>query len=144
MYRYAGLTLLIYYAGTGEAGLPKHGVIGPAYRSRIWPTAISGIQKSTKVSYAYNQGRKHPSMEADYDDRVHIAGLTTITVLKYSPYLTVVRLQSKQVQGTGMVSPIESNQGQSQGWQPSSPCPIWTIASVICMYMTVVTLATTI
>jgi hypothetical protein len=43
MYRYAGLTLLIYYAGTGEAGLPDHEVVGPAYRSRIWPTAISGI-----------------------------------------------------------------------------------------------------
>jgi hypothetical protein len=144
MYRYAGLNLLIYYAGTGEAGLPDHGVVGPAYRSRIWPTAISGIQKSTMVSYPYNQGRKHPSMEADYDDRVQSGGLTTVTVLKYSPYLIVVRSQSKQVHGTGMVSPIESNQGQSQGWQPSSPCPIWTIASVICMYMTVVTLATTI
>jgi hypothetical protein len=83
-------------------------------------------------------------MEADYDDRVHSGGLTTITVPKYSPYLTVVRSQSKQVQGTGMESPIESNQGQSKGWQPSSPRPIWTIASVMCMYMTVVTLATTI
>jgi hypothetical protein len=132
MHRYAGLTLLIYYAGIGEAGLPDQGVVGPAYRSRIWPTAISGIQKSTKVSYPYNQGRKHPSMEADYDDRVHSGGLTTITVPKYSPYLTVVRSQSRQVQGTGMVSPIESNQGQSQGWQPSSPCPIWTVAIVMC------------
>jgi hypothetical protein len=83
-------------------------------------------------------------MEEDHDDRVHSGGLTTITVPKYSPYLTVVRSQSKQVQGTGMVSPIESNQGQSQGWQPSSSCPIWTIASVIYMCMTIVTLATTI
>jgi hypothetical protein len=81
-------------------------------------------------------------MEEDHDDRVHSGGLTTITVPKYSPYLTVVRSQSKQVQATGMVSPIESNQGQSQGWQSSSLCPIWTIASVICMYLTVVTLAT--
>jgi hypothetical protein len=88
---------------------PTKGVVGLAYRSRIWTTAISGIQKSTKVSYPYNQGRKHPSMEADYDDRVHNGGLTTITVPKYSPYLTVVRSQSKQVQGTGMVSPIETN-----------------------------------
>jgi hypothetical protein len=48
-------------------------------------------------------------MEADHDDRVHSGGLTTITVPKYSLYLTVVRSQSKQVQGTGMVSPIESN-----------------------------------
>jgi hypothetical protein len=83
-------------------------------------------------------------MKEDHGDRVHSGGLTTITVLKYSPYLTMVRSQWKQVQGTGMVSPIESNQGQSQGWQPSSPSPIWTIASVICMYVTVVTLATTI
>jgi hypothetical protein len=130
-----------------EQGRPDYrtlGVVGPAYRSRIWPTAISGIQKSTKVSHPYNQGRKHPSMEPDYDDRVHSGGLTTITVPKYSPYLIVVRTQSKQVQGTGMVSPIERNQGQSQGWQPSSPCPIWTTASVIWMCMTVVTLATTI
>jgi hypothetical protein len=106
--------------------------------------AISGIHKSTKVSYPYNQGRKHPSMEEDHDDRMHSGGLTTITMPKYSPYLTVVRSQSKQVQGIGMVSPIESNQGQSQGWQPSSPRPIWTIASVICICVTVVTLATTI
>jgi hypothetical protein len=54
-------------------------------------------------------------MEEDYDDRVHSGGLTTITVPKYSPYLTMVRSQSKQVQDTGMVSPIESNQGRSQG-----------------------------
>jgi hypothetical protein len=83
-------------------------------------------------------------MEGDHDDRVHSGGLTTITVPKDSPYLTVVRSQSKQVQGTGMVSPIESNQGQSQGWQSSSPYPIWTVASVIYLYMTVVTLVTTI
>jgi hypothetical protein len=83
-------------------------------------------------------------MEADHDDRVHSGGLTTITVPNYSPYLTGVTSQSKQVQGTGMVSPIESNQGQNQGWQSSSPCPIWTIANVICMYLTIVTLATTI
>jgi hypothetical protein len=144
MYRYAGLTLLIYYAGIGEAGLPKHGVIGPAYRSRIWLTAISGIQKSTKVSYPYNQGRKHPSMEEDHDDRVHSGGLTTITVPKYSPYLRVVRSQSKQVQGTGMLSPIESNQGQSQGSLPSSACPVWSVVGVSWSHVTVVTLATTI
>jgi hypothetical protein len=104
MYGYAGLTLLVYYAGTGEVRLPRQGVVGPAYRSRIWPTAISGIQKSTKGSYPYNQGRRHPSMEEDHGDRVHSGGLTTITVLKYSPYLTMVRSQWKQVQDTGMVS----------------------------------------
>jgi hypothetical protein len=83
-------------------------------------------------------------MGADSDDRVHSGGLTTITVHKYRPYVIGVRSQSKQVQRTGMVSPIESNQGRSQRWQPSSPCPIWTIASEMCMYATVVTLATTI
>jgi hypothetical protein len=101
--------------------------------------AISGIKKSTKVSCPYNQGEILPSMEGDHGDRVHSGGLPTLTMHKYGPYLTV-----QEVQGTGMVSPIESNQGQSQGWQPSSPSPIWTIASVICMYVTVVTLATTI
>jgi hypothetical protein len=94
---------------------------------------MSGMQKSTKGSHPYNQGENLPSMEEDHDDRVHSGGLPTITVPKYSPYLIVVRSQSKQVQGTGMLSPIESNQGQSQGWQPSSPCPIWTVVSVICM-----------
>jgi hypothetical protein len=106
--------------------------------------AMSGIQKSTKGSHPYNQGKNLPSMDQDHDDRVHSGGLTTITMPKYIPYLTVVRSQLKQVYGTEILSPIESNRGQSQGWQPSSPCPIWTVASVICMYMTVVTLATTI
>jgi hypothetical protein len=70
-------------------------------------------------------------MEGDHADKVHSGGLPTITVPKDDPYLTVVRSQSKQVQGTGMLCPIESNQGQSQGCEASSPCPIWTIASVI-------------
>jgi hypothetical protein len=125
------------FAGIGEAGLPDLGSlvwhIGPGYRSRIWPTAMSRTQKSTKGSHPYNQGKNLPSMEQDHDDRVHSGGLTTITVSKYSPYLTVVRSQSKQVQGTGMLSPIESSQGQSQGWQPSSPCPIWIVVGVICL-----------
>jgi hypothetical protein len=72
-------------------------VVGPAYRSGIWPTAISGIQKSTKGLHPYNQGKNLPSMEGDHDDRVHSGGLTTITVPKYSSYLTVVRSQLKQV-----------------------------------------------
>jgi hypothetical protein len=58
--------------------------------------AISGIQKSTKVSYPYNQGRKHPSMEADYEDRVHSGGLPTITVPSTILDITVVRSQSKK------------------------------------------------
>jgi hypothetical protein len=50
---------------------------------------MSGIQKSTKGSHPYNQGKNLPSMEEDHDDRVHSGGLITITVPKYSPYLTV-------------------------------------------------------
>jgi hypothetical protein len=67
---------------------------------------MSGMYKSTKVSHPYNQGRKHPSMEAEYGDRVHSGGLPTLTVHKYSPYLTVVRSQSKKykVHGCGVPS----------------------------------------
>jgi hypothetical protein len=45
-------------------------------------------------------------MERDHDDRVHSGGLPTLTVHKYSPYLTEVRLQSKRykVQGRGVPS----------------------------------------
>jgi hypothetical protein len=57
---------------------------------------ISGIYKSTKVSHPYNQGRKHPSMETEYDDMVHSGGLPTLTVHKYSPYLTVVWSESQR------------------------------------------------
>jgi hypothetical protein len=96
MYKYAGLTKLVYYAGTGEAGLLDLGSlvrhIGPGYGQ----TAISGIQKSTKGSHPYNQGEILPSIEEDHGDRVHSGGLPTITVSKYSPYLTVVRSQSKR------------------------------------------------
>jgi hypothetical protein len=41
------------------------------------------------VSCPYNQGEILPSMEGDHDDRVHSGGLPTLTVHKYSPYLTV-------------------------------------------------------
>jgi hypothetical protein len=80
---YAGLTYLIYYAGEGMPGYLTYRVGGPAYRSRMWPTVISGIYKSTKVSHPANQGRKHLSMEAEYGGRVHSGGLPTLTVHKY-------------------------------------------------------------
>jgi hypothetical protein len=64
-------------------GYLTYEVGGPAYKSGMWPTIISGISKSTTVSHPYNQGRKHPSMEAEYDDRVHSGGLPTLTVHKY-------------------------------------------------------------
>jgi hypothetical protein len=76
-------------------------VVGPAHRSRIWPAAISGIKKSTKVSCPYNQGEILPSMEGDHADRVHSGGLPTLTVHKYIPYLTVVRSQSKKYKVQG-------------------------------------------
>jgi hypothetical protein len=45
-------------------------------------------------------------MEEDHVGRVHSGDLTTLTVHKYSPYLTVVRSQSKRykVQGCGVPS----------------------------------------
>jgi hypothetical protein len=72
----------------------------------MWPTVISGIHKSTKVSYPNNQGGVLPSMERYQVDRVHSAGLPTLTVHKYSPYLTQVRSQCKRykVQGCGVPS----------------------------------------
>jgi hypothetical protein len=57
---------------------------------------ISGIYKSTKVSYPNNQGEIQSSMEGDHVGRVHSDDLPTLTVHKYSPYLTVVRSQSKK------------------------------------------------
>jgi hypothetical protein len=68
--------------------------------------AISGIQKSTKGSHPYNQGKKHPSMKIDHDDRVHSGGLPTITVPSTNLDITVERSQSKKynVQGCGVTS----------------------------------------
>jgi hypothetical protein len=36
----------------------------------------------------------------------------------------------QEVQATARVSPIESNQGESQGSVPSSACPIWSVVGV--------------
>jgi hypothetical protein len=49
-----------------------------------------------------------------------------------------------EVQDTGMWSPIEGNQGQSQGSLPSSASSIWSVASVSWSHVTVVALATAI
>jgi hypothetical protein len=86
--------------------------------SRIWPTVMSGMYKSTKVSHPYNQGRKHPSMEAEYDDRVHSGGLPTLSVHKYSPYLTVVRSQSKKYKVQGCGVPSRAIRGKVKGFCP--------------------------
>jgi hypothetical protein len=96
MHRYAGLTYLICCAGAGSQITRSLQVVGPAYRSRIWPTVISGIYKSTEVSCPYNQGEILTSMEGGHVDRVHSGGLPTLTVHKYSPYLIVVRSQSRK------------------------------------------------
>jgi hypothetical protein len=50
-------------------------------------------------------------MEEDHDDRVHSDGLPTTTVPKYSPCHHSGKVTVEQVQGTGMDSHIESNQG---------------------------------
>jgi hypothetical protein len=79
---------------------------------------MSGTYKSTMVSHPYNQGRKHPSMEAEYDDRVHSGGLPTLTVHKYSHYLTVVRSQSKKYKVQGCGVPSRAIKGKVKGFCP--------------------------
>jgi hypothetical protein len=58
------------------------------------------------MSCPYNQGETLPSMERDQYDRVHSGGLPTLTVHKYSPYLTKVRSQCNKykIQGHGVPS----------------------------------------
>jgi hypothetical protein len=50
-------------------------------------------------------------MGEDHDDREHSGGLKTTTVLKYDPCHHSGKVIVKRVHGTGMVGPIESNQG---------------------------------
>jgi hypothetical protein len=109
MLRYAGLLIRYVVQEQGGRITRPSWVVGPAYRSGIWPTVISGILKSTKVSHPYNQGRKHTSMVAECGGRVHSGGLPTLTVHKYSPYLTVIRSQSKRYK----VRDVESHREQS-------------------------------
>jgi hypothetical protein len=78
-------------------------------------TVISGIYKSTKVSCPYNQGEILPSMEGDHVDRVHSGGLSTLTMHKYSPYLTVVRSQSKKYKVQGCGVPSRAIRGKVKG-----------------------------
>jgi hypothetical protein len=75
-------------AGLSDLQGWRSGIYGPGLAvrhiwSRVWPTVISGIYKSTEVSHPCNQGRKHPGMEAEYSDRVHSGGIPTLTVHKY-------------------------------------------------------------
>jgi hypothetical protein len=66
-----------------DAGLSGLRVGGPAYKVQGEPTVISGIYLSEELSRPYNQGRKHHSMVAECDDRVHSGGMPTLTVHKY-------------------------------------------------------------
>ena len=70
---------------------------------------------------------------------VYLPSLCTSTSLPQEGKVTVL-----EVQGTWIWCPIESNQGGSQGPQPSSASPIWSVARVLWSRVTVVTLATTI
>jgi hypothetical protein len=82
-------------------------------------------------------------MVAVCDGRVHSGGylpsLCTSTSLPQRGKVTVL-----EVQGTGMWSPIESNQGESQVSLPSTASPVWSVVGVSWSLMTVVTLAITI
>jgi hypothetical protein len=70
---------------------------------------------------------------------VYLPSLCTSTSLPQSGKVTV-----QEVQGTGVWSPIESNQGESQESLPLSASPIWSVVGVFWSLMTVVTLAITI
>jgi hypothetical protein len=128
----------------GEAGLPDLGLVvrhtGPGYDQRLYP----GHRSQPEGHIPTIKERTFTGMGEDHGDKVRSGGLPTTTVLKYSPCHHSGKVTVKEVQGTGMASPIESNQGESQVWQPSSPCPIWNVVGVIYSQMTVVTLATTI
>jgi hypothetical protein len=83
--------------------------------SRIWPTVVSGIQKSAKMSCPYNQGETLPSMERDHVDRMHSGGLSTLTVPKYSPYITEVRSQCRKYKVQGYEVPSRAIREKVKG-----------------------------
>jgi hypothetical protein len=63
--------------------------------------------------------------------------LTGCTVVVTNPHCVQVqplphngKVTVQEVQGTAMLSPIESNQGESQGFLPSSVCPVWRVVGV--------------
>jgi hypothetical protein len=93
----------------GEAGLPNLGLVvrhtGPEYDQRLYP----GHRSQPKGHVPTIKERTFSGMGRDHGDRVHSGGLTTTTVLKYSPCLHSGKVTVHKVQGTGMVSLIESN-----------------------------------
>jgi hypothetical protein len=70
-------------------------------------------------------------MGEDDDDRMHSGGLPTTTVLSTVLAATVVRSQSKKYKGQAWRVPSRAIRGKVKDGRPSSPCPTWTIASVI-------------
>jgi hypothetical protein len=60
-------------------------------------------------------------MEAVSDDRVHSGGLPTLTMHKYSPYLIVVRSQSKKYKVQGYGVPSRAIRGKVKGFCPRQP-----------------------
>jgi hypothetical protein len=115
----------------GQAGLPDQGSvvwhIGQGYDQRLYP----GRRSQPEGHIPTIKERTFPGMGEDQDDRVHSGGLPTIAVLKYSPCHHSGKVTVKEVQGTGMACHIESNQGESQGWQSSLACLTWTVVGGI-------------
>jgi hypothetical protein len=70
-------------------------------------------------------------MGEDDDDRVHSGGIPTTTVLRTVLSAIVERSRSRKYRSTGMASPIESNQGESQGWQELITLSCFSVVDVI-------------
>jgi hypothetical protein len=113
--------------------------IGPGYDQRSYPGYISQLRCHVPTIKEENIQAWKQSMVTGCTVVVYLPSLCTSTSLPQKGKVTVL-----EVRGTGMWRPIESNQGQSQGSLPSSPAPIWSVACVPWLCMTVVTLATTI
>jgi hypothetical protein len=144
MHRYAGLTYLICCAGAGEAGLPdlhrsliRH--IDPGYGQRSYPGYRSQPRCHIPVIKEENIPAWKQSMMTGCIVRFTNPHCAQVQPLPHSGKVTV-----QELQGTGMWSPIESSQGQSQGSLPSSACPVWSVVGVSWSHVTIVTLATTI
>jgi hypothetical protein len=75
--------------------------------------------------------RTFPSMGEGADDRVHSGGIPTTVVLRTVLSAIVERSRSRRYQSTSMTSPIESNQGESQGWQEIVTLSCLSIVGVI-------------
>jgi hypothetical protein len=144
MHRYTGLTYLICCAGVGEARLPdlrrsliRH--INLGYGQRSYPGYRSQPRCHIPTIKKENIQAWKQSMMTGCIVRFTNPHYAQVQPLPHSGKVTV-----QEVQGTGMWSPIESNQGQSQGSLPLSACPVWSVVGVSWSHVTVVTLATTI